>query len=105
MIARISNDYGPQTADTDGMDMDIAREHDVPRGWTAPLTEAPVPLVGTTVVCARLDYSDSLVPDCWPWFAEARVPPVGTIVQCVQSDCSDFCVPNGIPGLLKRYGG
>ena len=101
-ISQISNDYGPQdTADSDGMDMDVAREHDVPRGWTVLLTEVPVPLVGTTVACARLDYSDSLVPDCWPRFAEAWVPPVGTIVLCIRSDCSDFCVPNGVPGLLK----
>ena len=50
---------------------DLAREYDVPRGWTAPR------------------------------FAEAWVPPVGTVVQCVWSDCSDFCVPDGVPGLLE----
>ena len=61
-IARISNDYGPQ---------DVAREYDVPRGWTSPL------------------------------FAEARVPPVGTVVQYVRPDCSDFCVPDDIPELLE----
>ena len=59
-IARISNDLGPQDpADGDGIDMSVAREHDVPRGRIAPLTEALVPPVGTTVACARLDYSDS----------------------------------------------
>ena len=59
--------------------MVVAREHDVPRGWTVPLTEAPVALVGTTVACARLNYSDSHVPDCWLRFAEARVPLVGPL--------------------------
>ena len=50
MIARISNDFGPQDpADGDGMDMSVARGHDVPRGRIAPLTEALVPPVGTTV--------------------------------------------------------
>ena len=101
-LISISNDFGSQDpVDDDGMDMDVAREHDVPRGWTAPLTEAPVQLVGTMVACARLDYSDSHVPDRWQRFAEAQVPPVGTIVQCVRSDCSDFCVPNGVMGLLE----
>ena len=39
LIARISNDFGPQDpADGDGMDMSVAREHDVPRGRIAPLT-------------------------------------------------------------------
>ena len=39
LIARINNDFGPQDpADEDGMDMSVAREHDVPRGRIAPLT-------------------------------------------------------------------
>ena len=63
--------------------------------------EAPVPPVGTTVACARLDYSDSYVPDCWTPSAGARVPPVGTTVHCARLDCSDFCVPDCVPELLK----
>ena len=64
-IDRISNDIGPQDpVDDDGLNMSAAREFDVPRGRIAPLTEASVPPVGTTVACARLDYSDSYVPDC-----------------------------------------
>ena len=73
--------------------MSVAREHGVPRGRIVPLTEAPFPPVGTTVMCVRLDYSDSYVPDCWPPSAGARVPPVGTTVHCAWLDCSDFCVP------------
>ena len=64
-------------------------------------TEAPVPPVGTTVACARLDYSDSYVPDYWSPSAGDRVPPVGTAVHCAQLDCSDFCVPDCVPELLE----
>ena len=102
----------------------MAREHDVPRGWTAlQFAEARVPPVGTVVQCVRSDCSDFcvpdgvpgllpfagdvvlpgmslVVPDSWPQFAEARVPPVGTPVHCVESDCSDFCKADGNPELL-----
>ena len=101
-IARISYDFGPQDpADGDGMDMYVARGYDVPWGRITPLTEAPVPPVGTTVACTRLDYSDPYVPDCWALSAGARVPPVGTTVHCARLDCSDFCVPDCVPELLE----
>ena len=100
-IARISNDFGPQDpAVDDGLDMSAAREH-VPRGRVAPLTEASFPPVGTTVACARLHWSDSYVPDCWPPSAGVLVPPVGTTVHCARFDCSDLCVPECFPELLE----
>ena len=61
----------------------------------APLTEASVPLVGTTVACARLDCSDSYVP------AGVLVPLVGTTLHCARLDRSDFCVPDCFPELLE----
>ena len=70
------------------------------RGF-APLTEASVPLVGTTVACAQLDCSDSYVPDCWPPSAGVLVPPIGTTVNCARLDCSDICVPDCFPELLE----
>ena len=96
-IARISNDFGPQdSAVDDGLDLSAAREHIVPRERVTPLTEASVPPVGTTVACARLDCSDSYVPDCWPPSAGVLVPPVGNTVNG-----SDFCVPDCFPELLE----
>ena len=79
-VARISIDFGPQdSAVDDRLGRSAAREHVVPRERVAPLTEASVPLVGTTVACARLDCSDSCVPNCWPPSAEVRVPLVGPL--------------------------
>ena len=92
-IARISNDFGPMDSAVDDRGS-AAREHVVPRERVAPLTEASVPLVGTTVACNRLDCSDSYVFNCWPPSVEVRVPPVWTTVNCAQLDCTDFCVPD-----------
>ena len=53
------------------------------------------------MACARLDCSDSYVPDCWPPSAGDLVPPVGTTVHRDRLDCSDFCVPDCVPELLE----
>ena len=51
--------------------MSVAWKHGVPRGRIAPRPEAPVPQVGTTVVCALLDCSDFCIPDCVPEMLES----------------------------------
>ena len=91
----------PMTAVDDRLGRSAAREHVVPRESVAPLTEASIPLVGTTVACTRLHCSDSYVPNCWPPSTEVRVPPVGTTVNCVHLDCTDFCVPHCFSGLSE----
>ena len=101
-ITRISNDFGPQdSAIDDEFDLPAAREQVVLRERVALLTEASVPLVGTTVEDARPICSDSDVSDCWSPSVGGLVPTVETTVNCARLDCSDFDVSDCIPEMLE----